>query len=164
MSGQLKRVNWAQDQPAPAHAIRVLKVNFPQVRNLGIYVCRNIKGTKTKSAHAEGRALDIGLRADRPAEKVIGDGLFHAIIRAAHRSGIDNVIWNRQIWSVGHGGPRPWVGKYKNGAKKNPHIDHLHVEWTRAGSQQAQLNFLELQIAILRTGLEDLSRGVSSTA
>jgi hypothetical protein len=74
MSGQLKRVNWAQDQPAPAHAIRVLKVNFPQVRNLGIYVCRNIKGTKTKSAHAEGRALDIGLRADRPAEKVIGDG------------------------------------------------------------------------------------------
>lgn len=164
MSPAPKRVNWTQDQPAPAHAIRMLQVNFPQVKNLGIYVCRNIKGTNTESAHAQGRALDIGLRAAWPAEKLIGDGIFHALIRAAHQSGIDNVIWNRQIWSVEHGGPRPWIGNYPNGAARNPHVDHIHVEWTRDGSQLERLNFLELQIAILRGGIEDLSKSLRHMA
>src|SRR5215831_10300140 len=97
---EAKKINWSHNQPAPSHAIRMIHANFPQVKNLGIYVCRNIKGTTTKSAHAEGRALDIGLNAHKPPEKVLGDAIFHALIRAAHRSGIDNVIWNRQIWSV----------------------------------------------------------------
>ena len=157
-------VNWAQDQPAPIHAIRMLKVNFPQVKNLGIYACRNIKGTNVKSAHAQGRELDIGLRVDRPAEKLIGDGIFLALIRAARSSGIDNVIWNRQIWSVAHGGPRPFVGNYPNGAAKNPHTDHIHVEWTHAGSQLQRLHFLELEIAILRGGIEDLSKSLGRMA
>ncbi len=151
-------INWQQNQPAPSHAIRMIHANFPQVKNLGIYVCRNIKGTSTKSAHAEGRALDIGINANKAEEKVVGDALFHALIRAAHKSGIRNIIWNRQIWSE-KGGPRPWTGTYKNGAPKNPHTDHIHVEWTRDGSQRERLNFLELEIAILRTGFEDLARG-----
>jgi len=151
-------INWQQNQPAPAHAIRMIHANFPQVKNLGIYVCRNIKGTTTKSAHSEGRALDIGINANKPEEKVVGDALFHALIRAAHKSSIDNIIWNRQIWSVSKGGPRPWIGNYPKGGPKNPHTDHIHVEWTRDGSQRERLNFLELEIAILRTGFEDLAR------
>ena len=164
MSPEPKNVNWSQNQPAPTYAIRMLHVNFPQVKNLGIYVCRDIKGTNVRSAHAEGRALDIGLRADRPAEKLIGDGIFQTLIRAAGQSGIDNVIWNRMIWSLAHGGPRPWVGTYKNGAPKNPHTDHIHVEWTHAGSQLERLRFLDLQIAILRGGIEDLSKSVANVA
>jgi hypothetical protein len=35
-------INWAQNQPAPSHAIRMIGANFPQVKNLGIYVCRVI--------------------------------------------------------------------------------------------------------------------------
>jgi hypothetical protein len=159
-----KHINWAQNQPAPAYAIRMIKANFPQVANLGIYVCRNVKGTSTKSAHAQGRALDIGVNAHRLPEKVVGDGLFHALIRAAHKSGIDNVIWNRQIWSTAKGGPRPWIGSYSNGAAKNPHTDHIHVEWTHDGSQLERLKFLELQIAILRSGFEDLSKGSQNLA
>ncbi len=159
-----KPINWAQNQPAPTHAIRMIRANFPKVANLGIYVCREIKGTSTKSAHAQGRALDIGVNAHRPAEKVVGDGLFHALIHAAHESGIDNVIWNRQIWSVEKGGPRPWVGNYSNGAPRNPHTDHIHVEWTHDGSQLERLNFLELQIAILRSGFEDLSKSFRNLA
>ena len=164
MSSTPTPVNWTKDQPAPTRAIRMLKVNFPQVQNLGIYVCRNIKGTGTRSAHAQGRALDIGLRVDQPGEKLIGDGIFRALIRVAHRSGIDNVIWNREIWSVAHGGPRSFVGNYKNGAPRNPHTDHIHVEWTREGSQMDQLNFLELQIAIMRGGIEDLSKSLQNLA
>jgi hypothetical protein len=158
------KIDWSHNQPAPTHAIRMIHANFPQVKNLGIYVCRNIKGTTTKSAHAEGRALDIGLNAHRPAEMVVGDAIFHALIRAAHKSGIDNVIWNHQIWSVANGGPRPWGGKYSNGALKNPHTDHVHVEWTRDGSQRVRLHFLELEIAMIRTGFEDLARASQTIA
>lgn len=157
-------INWQQNQPAPTQAIRIIRANFPQVRNLGIYVCRNIAGTGTKSAHAEGRALDVGISALRPGEKTVGDGLFTALIRTAFQSGIDNVIWNHQIWSRAHGGPRPWGGRYPNGAPKNPHTDHIHVEWTHPGSQLQHLQFLELQIAILRTGFEELARSLSTTA
>jgi hypothetical protein len=153
-----QKTDWAQDQPAPRHAIRIIHANFPQVRNLGIYACRDIKGTHVRSAHAEGRALDVGLRAHIPGEKFIGDQLFRVLINSAPKSGIDNVIWNRQIWSVSHGGPRPWIGHYKSGGLKNPHTDHLHIEWTRDGSQLQRLDFLELQISILRQGIEDLAQ------
>jgi hypothetical protein len=72
--------NWNQDQPAPKTAIRMIHANFPQVKNLGICVCRNVKGTNTKSAYAEGRAWDIGVHANRPGERLIGDLLFKALI------------------------------------------------------------------------------------
>lgn len=157
-------INWAQDQPAPQHTIKMLRVNFPQVRNLGIYVCRNVKGTQTRSSHAEGRALDVGLRADRPGEKFLGDQLFQLLIKSASRSGIDNVIWNRQIWSISQGGPRPFIGSYANGAPKNPHTDHIHIEWARDGSHLQRLQFLELQIGMLRGGIEDLQLNRRSTA
>jgi hypothetical protein len=62
------------------------------------------------------------------------------------------------------GASSPWVGDYKNGAAKNPHTDHIHVEWTRDRSQLERLNLLELQIAILREGIEDLAKSRQNTA
>jgi len=157
-------INWNEDQPAPRHAIKFIHANFPQVSNLGIYVCRNVKGTNSPSSHSEGRALDIGLKASIPAQRLIGDQLFRVLIESAHRSGIDNVIWNRQIWSVSHGGPRPFVGNYPHGGPRNPHTDHIHVEWTREGSQLQRLQFLELQVAIVRQGIEELAKYNQTTA
>lgn len=151
-------INWNQEQPAPRQAIRFIHANFPQVKNLGIYNCRDVKGTHVKSSHAEGRALDIGLHAFVPAERLIGDELFRAIIASARKSGIDNVIWNRQIWSVAHPTIRPFVGHYPGGGPKNPHTDHIHVEWTRSGSQQDRLQYLELQVAIVRQGIEEIAK------
>lgn len=142
----------------------MIHANFPQLRNLGIYVCRNVKGTNTKSAHAEGRALDIGVHANRPGERLIGDLLFKALIASAAKSGIDNVIWNQQIWSVTHGGPRPFVGNYPHGGPRNPHTDHIHIEWTRDGSQTDRLNFLEVQVSIVRQGLEEMTYANRHTA
>jgi hypothetical protein len=103
-----------------------------------------------------------------PDQKLIGDQLFHALIEAAHEIGVDNVIWNRKIWSVQRGGPRPFVGPYtKDGVPitdksgkpvlKNPHTDHIHVEFTRPGSQGTCLRFLETRIGIIRSGLRTLS-------
>lgn len=168
-------INWNKDQPAPKQAIGVIHANFPQVRNLGIYVCRNVKGTDIKSPHSQGRALDIGLRADLPAERALGDQLFQTLIRSAFRSGIDNIIWSRQIWSRAHQQVRPFAGAYTRNGKalkdkqgrpvlKNPHTDHIHVEWTRDGSQMQRLAFLELQVSILRQGFEEISAQQSNLA
>ena len=107
--------------------------------------------TNKKSSHAEGRALDFHLDATDPSQKALGDRLFDAIIRKAEKIGVDNVIWNREIWSVG----KKVAGKRKyNG--KNPHTDHVHVEFTRAGSQYVTLDEILIEVGIIRTGLDDL--------
>src|SRR4051812_9715241 len=86
-------INWQQAQPAPQALWALVHVNFPEARNLGIYSPRNVAGTNTPSAHAEGRALDIGLLVSRPREKTIGDGLFEALQKVGTVLGVDHVIW-----------------------------------------------------------------------
>jgi hypothetical protein len=51
---------------------------------------------------------------------------------------------------VNRGGPRTYTGV-------NPHTDHVHVAWTRAGSQKTSFPRFVLHLAELRTGLEDLA-------
>jgi hypothetical protein len=77
--------------------------------------------------------------------------LFSILLQVASETGIDNVIWNRQIWSVGRAneGIREYTGR-------SAHTDHIHVEFTREGSQLKVWNMLELEVAKLRTGLEEL--------
>jgi hypothetical protein len=70
---------------------------------------------------------------------------------------LDHVIWNRQIWSSARGGPRPYTGV-------SPHTDHVHVAFTRAGSQNTTFPRTLLDIAILRTGLEELAQANSNIA
>lgn len=149
--------NWNQPQPAPRALWILVNTNFPQTRFLGIYNRRNVAGTSTPSAHAEGRALDIGLLVSQPSEKALGDQLFDLLIRNAVELGLDHVIWNRQIWSSAHGGPRPHTGL-------SPHTDHIHVAFTRVGSQRTSFPRTILDVAILRTGYEDLARANSNIA
>ena len=146
-----KKINWKGPQPAPRYMANLLTANFPDVKKTGIYNDRNVAGTSKKSSHAEGRALDFHLDATDPSQKALGDRLFDAIIRKAEKIGVDNVIWNREIWSVG----KKVAGKRKyNG--KNPHTDHVHVEFTRAGSQHVTLDEILIEVGIIRTGLDDL--------
>jgi len=146
-----KKINWKGPQPAPRYMANLLTANFPDVKKTGIYNDRNVAGTNKKSSHAEGRALDFHLDATDPSQKALGDRLFDAIIRKAEKIGVDNVIWNREIWSVGKkvGGKRKYNGK-------NPHTDHVHVEFTRAGSQYVTLDEILIEVGIIRTGLDDL--------
>jgi hypothetical protein len=150
-------INWKKSQPAPRHLARLLRANFSQISATGIYNDRNVAGTKKKSAHAEGRALDIHLNANHPDELALGDQIFEALIRKATKIGVDNVIWNRQIWSVARGGPRRYKGQ-------SPHTDHLHVEFTRKGSQYRELNDILIDIGIIRTGIDDLGKAIGTIA
>jgi hypothetical protein len=149
-------IDWKKAQPLPKAVAKALRVNFPMITATGIFNDRNVAGTTKKSSHAEGRAIDVHLNANKPNDRVVGDELFRALIDAAHATGIDNVIWNRQIWSI----HKPTIRQYSG---VNPHTDHIHVEFTREGSQQQAFHLLELKIAQLRTGLEELSVRRGST-
>jgi hypothetical protein len=149
---------WNGPQPAPKALWTLIHANFPQTRFDGIYNPRNIAGTNTPSLHAEGRALDIGLDVRKPAEKMIGDGLFKIFVDVAVQTGLEEVIWNRQIWSTRNPHIHPYTGH-------SPHTDHVHVGFTRQASQQTTFpGILLIKIAQLRTGIEDLSRALGSTA
>jgi hypothetical protein len=158
---------WDNDRPAPKAAYHLLHLAFPQAGNGGIYVPRNVAGTDIPSGHAEGRALDLKLRTQAPAEKILGDAIFGLIIDSANIWGIDHVIWNRQIWSREHPHIRPFTGAYmKHGqpvrdrkgnlAMKDPHDKHLHIEWTRSGSQYIRLMSIERKLGQLKSDAEDL--------
>jgi hypothetical protein len=145
----LAGVDWGRAQPAPKSMWSLVGANFPFARNLGIYNNRNVAGTSTPSAHAEGRALDIGLLVNVAREKTLGDRLFDIFIRDAAEIGMDHVIWDQQIWSP----QRPRVRSYTG---QNPHTDHIHLAWTRAGSQLTQWPTLIMHFGQLRTGMEEL--------
>jgi hypothetical protein len=144
--------NWSGPQPAPKAMWQVIHSNFPIVRNLGIYNKRVVAGTHTLSHHSEGRALDIGLSALRPDEKELGDALFDLFIASTRELRLDEVIWNRRIWSAA----RPHVHAHTG---QNPHTNHIHIGYTRPGSQATTVpSIVRMRIAALRTGLEDLRR------
>jgi hypothetical protein len=153
----LSKVNWKGPQPAPKYLGHLLQANFPQIKQIGIYNDRYIAGTTKKSAHAEGRAIDIHLNARDPEQHGLGDQLVLALTRNARSLGIDNVIWNHQIWGVTYAGPKRYSGL-------NPHTDHIHGEFTREGSQQWVLNSINIDVAVIRSGLEDLHRGRQNLA
>lgn len=87
----------------------------------GIYNCRNIRGGTTKSAHAEGRAVDLHW-TDEESGRVIAQ----RIVDANDALGVQVVIWWDRIWSYTKG----WHDYH--GA--DPHHGHLHVEQNWSGA------------------------------
>jgi hypothetical protein len=137
--------NWNQDQPAPTEMLKMLKNAFPAYikKDVGvIFAKRDVAGTATPSDHSEGRALDIqfSILPQLPTEdeKQVADFLFRVFIEEYKDLGMHHVIWKRQKWSV----VNPTVATYPDPAapqevrrKQSPHLDHIHVSWTREGSQ-----------------------------
>lgn len=95
--------------------------------NLGIYNCRSVRGGSTTSLHGEGRATDFGIN---PHGAQYGWDLARLLVACSGALGIQCVIWDRQIWSGSYAdqGFRPYGGV-------NPHVDHLHVELSRASAR-----------------------------
>lgn len=129
-------VNWNQDQPIIRYLRRWIPAIFPIVpqnhppgRGLWGYVPRTTADGKF-SEHSEGRAIDIYLNAFEGTQRRIGDGLFELFRTRYQELGVYFVIWNRQVVypGVGRGRPRPYTGP-------RPHTDHVHVAFTRPGSQ-----------------------------
>jgi hypothetical protein len=96
-------------------------------RNLGIYNCRSVRGGTTTSLHGEGRAVDFGIN---PHGAAYGTALAEQLRLHSAELGVQCVIWNRLIWS----GSYPHAG-WRRYSGVNPHLDHLHVELTRAAAR-----------------------------
>jgi len=103
-------------------------------------VCRNIRGSTRPSLHTEGRAVDYFLRAEKPGDAAVADALIGWLLAPdvggvphawARRLGVQEVIWNRHIWSSGShhaSGMRPYSGE-------NPHTDHVHIGMNWPGAR-----------------------------
>ncbi|HEV2772833.1 MAG TPA: hypothetical protein VGV57_08415 [Thermoleophilaceae bacterium] len=98
-----------------------------------------MRGGSRLSRHGEGRAVDWYRNANDPtqaaeAQRIIdwllgpdAQGNQHALAR---RMGIEEVIWNRRIWTARRHaeGWRPYGGV-------NPHTDHLHIGMNWPGAR-----------------------------
>ena len=86
-----------------------------------IYNCRTMAGRPKLSLHGEGRAVDHYVRG------AAGTAIFDDLIATACQRGIQEVIFNRQIWTKA-GGVQPYTGVH-------PHDDHVHVGLNRCGAR-----------------------------
>lgn len=123
------KIAWKQNQPIVKFLKRWVPICLPMITTVGGYASRDTE-TGSFSFHSEGRAADIYINAYDAEQLPVGDALFDRFIRFAPDLGVDHVIWNGQVWSVDEGGPNAWP------AGRNPHTNHVHVAFTRDGSQQ----------------------------
>jgi hypothetical protein len=132
---------------------------FPRATNLGIYNCRNARGTTTFSPHAEGRAIDVGFPLTSNGRgSSHGYALVNALLKAGpSRLGIQAIIYDRKIWSAKTPGGRPYTGVH-------PHYDHVHVEMTRKAANEVTLATVRAVLAPATTGskYETYKRGVKA--
>ncbi|MDQ3112559.1 MAG: hypothetical protein M3Q84_00455 [Actinomycetota bacterium] len=88
-------------------------------------------GHMARSAHYDGRAVDVFFASDDPAAVLRGWSLAHWVVANADRLEVATVIYRDQIWTAARSGDgwRPYVPP--DGPTDNPtlrHLDHVHVD------------------------------------
>lgn len=102
-----------------------LLLRHPAAKSWGIYNCRST-ALGNKSAHSEGRALDIGCSIK------VGNRIVRHLLRVGPwRLGVSAIIHNRVIYSKKSPRGRRYTGV--------PHLDHVHVEMTRKAARRLSL-------------------------
>lgn len=114
-------------QPGTVALLKYLLLKFPYARSMGIYNCRNVAGTSTKSIHSCGRALDLGIPtlSNGRANTTLGHPVVRFLDEYSTQLGIHGQIYDRVRYDRSN--PR---GRYYGGA--HPHYDHNHIEQTLA--------------------------------
>jgi micrococcal nuclease len=101
----------------------------------GIYNYRPVKGTKTLSLHSEGRALDWMLNVKNAGQAAQGNAVVDYFLSNgaanAKKYGIQELIWNRKIWTALK--PGSGMRAYRG---DSPHEDHIHIGMNRWGASQ----------------------------
>lgn len=107
-----------------------------QARSLGIYNCREVRGSSSRSIHSEGRAVDLGLPVGPDGKGIpLGHAIVSQLGAVGDAIGVQSVIYDRRIWSARSPEGRPYGGVH-------PHRDHLHIELTRrAGTRMTLATF-----------------------
>ena len=91
--------------------------------------CRKISGTNSQSIHGTGRAIDIMIppHSGWQANNTAGDRIANWLAMNAKSLGMQLIIWDRSLWRSNRG----YISGYSG---QSPHVDHLHVEFTKAGA------------------------------
>lgn len=159
----MSSINWKTNQPIIHHLREILPEVFPVLltpghgrasSGVGGYVNRTMRNSNKMSDHSEGRAADIFLNAFDLRERKIGDALNGMFIRHAIELGVDYTFWNLRLWSREKGGPRLYPSK--------PHQDHVHVSFTRTGSQQKPARLRELVLGARMAAVQAIRSEVAS--
>ena len=119
---------------------RHLQREFPQITRVFGYECRpNTAIPAETSQHGTGRAIDLAIATKGgDADNDSGDQVANWLVANSARIGVQLIIWDRTVW-VGHlagAKGRPYTGP-------DPHIDHLHVEVSRAAAERKTPFFSE---------------------
>ncbi len=131
--------------PGARALMAYLRNRWAYAADWGIYEPRTVSGRTTLSHHAEGRALDIGITPLSPkaADLVKGMPIVEAIGAHGRRLGIDQLIFNKRIWSASAPSSKQFPGAH-------PHYDHIHIGLTRQAG--ANLNPATIQAVLGGTG------------
>jgi hypothetical protein len=91
------------------------------------------RDTSQMSVHAEGRAVDWMISASSKANRAIVRRFTRSLARhnwrLARAMGIQELIWNRHIWTSYHHSEG-----WRRSTGPNPHTDHIHIGLNRAGA------------------------------
>ncbi len=99
-------------------------------RSGGIYNCRTVAGSGTRSVHSEGRACDLMIPTESRNDPVPwGDVLADRLRAMSAELGVQGVIYNRRQWFASYS-----ASSYDWRPRGADHDDHVHVELTRAAS------------------------------
>lgn len=125
-------------QPGTVALLKYLLERFPYTRSLGIYNCRNVGGTSTRSIHACGRALDLGIPtiAGR-ANTELGDPIVRFLDKYTTQFGLMGQIYNRTRYDAKTPRGRLYTGV-------NPHYDHDHIE--QRSAQARSLRYADIVV------------------
>ncbi len=135
-------------QPAPRALWSLLHANFPRTRLLD---------DGSPQATAGGASLAIGLDASDRDERWLGDQLFAILVQNADELGAERIHWTDRAWSRVEGGPR-------SVETDRPRPDRLQVDFTPDGSVKDAFPRTMIEVAVLRSGLEDLARSFDNLA
>lgn len=110
---------WLEQAPALAAELGI-DPDAADIRSLGIYNCRDVRGSSTLSIHACGRAVDAGVAVSVAGHRVMVEFLSR-LAPHAKSLGIQLAIFSRLSGSARH----PWPNRYDG---THPHDDHAHLE------------------------------------
>jgi hypothetical protein len=129
------------DRPGVA-AFRTMILSQVGGTDDGLAVCKEIaNGSGTLSDHADGRAWDWHMNANRRADRAVVDRVLDWLLRTderghrnamARRIGITYIIWNHLYYRVGSDDAQ-WVPYTST---SDPHDTHVHFSFSVAGASQ----------------------------
>ncbi len=120
--------------------------------SLGIYNCRDVRGSSTRSCHAEGRACDVGFPLVDGGAHPAGQAMLDSLRGDAEGLGIQAMIYDRTIYSRRSPAGRPYTGA-------SPHLDHVHIELTRRGGRDLTLATVRVALGSAASEPDDPSGG-----